>query len=278
MVFAMHKRTRIGCEDIIQQAISQCPVPTIQQYIVRNYQKNTRSWALWARQHSPLLLQVTSTNALESYHSELKRTTSPTFGLIGASHKVVELDVKRRSDAEIVAFDFRTKKLSVANVNDEILVEVHKFPLPIQKLLVGELCAVEKRLEKGKGAPGLTLAKFECLFHHKYLLPCKHIFHEHMYGANKLLAGEGWRRFQRMFEESGFEVYESRGLVEVERVEQTEEERGVENRRVAVNELMERTRDQYWRVEERGDIERSQAFVRLLESSLEDVLGFSQAR
>ena len=40
-------------------------------------------FALWARQHSPLLLQVTFTNPLESYHSELKRTTSFLYGLIG---------------------------------------------------------------------------------------------------------------------------------------------------------------------------------------------------
>ena len=45
--------------------------------------RNTQQWALWARQHSPLLLQVTSTNPLESYHSELKRSSSPKYGLIG---------------------------------------------------------------------------------------------------------------------------------------------------------------------------------------------------
>jgi hypothetical protein len=83
MLHAMHKRTRIGCESLIQEAINECANPTIKKYILRNYTKNTHQWALWARQHSPLLLQVTSTNALESYHSELKRTTSPKHGLIG---------------------------------------------------------------------------------------------------------------------------------------------------------------------------------------------------
>jgi transposase-like protein len=83
MLHAMHKRTRIGCESLIQEAINECANPTIKKYILRNYAKNTHQWALWARQHSPLLLQVTSTNALESYHSELKRTTSPKHGLIG---------------------------------------------------------------------------------------------------------------------------------------------------------------------------------------------------
>ena len=38
---------------------------------------------MWTRQHSPLLLQVTSTNPLESYHSELKRLTSSSHSLIG---------------------------------------------------------------------------------------------------------------------------------------------------------------------------------------------------
>ena len=41
MIHAMHKRTRIGCVDIVQQAINECPNLTIKQYILRNYVKNT---------------------------------------------------------------------------------------------------------------------------------------------------------------------------------------------------------------------------------------------
>jgi hypothetical protein len=83
MITVMHKRTKIGCKKLIQNAINNCTVPTIQNYIRRNYMKNTQQWALWVHQHSPLLLQVTSTNLLESYHNELKRITSPSYGLIG---------------------------------------------------------------------------------------------------------------------------------------------------------------------------------------------------
>ena len=85
MIVVMHKRTRIGYEQLIQDAINNCSVLTIQNYIKRNYMKNTERWALWARQHSPLLLQVTSTNPLESYHSEIKTLTSSKYGLIGMS-------------------------------------------------------------------------------------------------------------------------------------------------------------------------------------------------
>src|SRR3954447_26321840 len=85
MIAMMHKRTKISCEQLVQDAINKCPIPTIQNYIKRNYAKNTQQWALWACQHSPLLLQVSSTNPLESYHSKLKRSTSSLHGLIGMS-------------------------------------------------------------------------------------------------------------------------------------------------------------------------------------------------
>jgi len=49
MIAVMHKRTKIGCESLIQDAINHCPVPSIQNYIKRNYTKNTEKWGLWAR-------------------------------------------------------------------------------------------------------------------------------------------------------------------------------------------------------------------------------------
>src|SRR5262249_19785124 len=78
-----------------------------------------------------------------------------------------------------------------------------------------------------------------CLFYHRYLLPCKHIFHGHINGMTRLLDGRGRRYFQGMFEESGLEVYESRDVVEVKGFEYTEEERAAGSWRLAVNELME---------------------------------------
>ena len=98
------------------------------------------------------------------------------------------------------------------------------------------------RLEKGKGVPGLTSLNCYCLFRIRYLLPCKHIFHEHFYG-NKLLTADVWRMFQEMFEESGFEVYESReSFIEYVQVEQQKE---AEHRRLTVAKLTERVHDRY---------------------------------
>ncbi|PKY48699.1 hypothetical protein RhiirA4_464361 [Rhizophagus irregularis] len=270
MIAAMHKRTKVGCESLVQDAINHgSSVPSVQNYIKRNYTKNTEKWGLWARQHSPLLLQVTSTNSLESFHSELKKTTSSLHGLIGAVHGIVNIDCKKRSEAESASFDFRIKKVSAYGVDDDILEEIQKFPFPFQQLIIKEACTVINRLEKGKGVPGLTSLNCFCLFRHRYLLPCKHIFHEHMYG-NKLLTAEVWKMFHEMFEESGFEVYESRESF-IEYV-QTEQQKGAESRKIAVGELTERMRDRYWRVEEMGDVERTQSFISMLEAFVDLII------
>jgi hypothetical protein len=82
MIQAMNKTTQIGCDMMIQQALAACSVAEVTA-VIKRYSQNSKEWALWARQHSPLLLQVTTTNPLESYHSELKRLSSKTHGLFG---------------------------------------------------------------------------------------------------------------------------------------------------------------------------------------------------
>jgi hypothetical protein len=191
------------------------------------------------------------------------------FFTLGAVRGIVNIDCKKRSEAESVVFNYRVKKVSAYGVDDDILEEIQKFPLPFQKLMIKEACAVMNRLEKGKGVPGLTSLDCFCLFRHRYLLPCKHIFHEHMYG-NKLLTSDVWRMFHEIFEESGFEVYESR-VTFVEYI-QTEQQKSAENRKIAVGELTERVRDMYWRVEEMGDAEKTQSFISMLEASVNPII------
>ena len=183
---------------------------------------------------------------------------------LDASHKIIAIDIKKWTDSESVAFNFRTKKISAYGLEDEILEEIHKFPFPMQQMLIKEAGAVMDRLTKGKGAPGLTSLDCHCLFRNRYLLPCKHIFHEHTYSDTKLLTANAWKVFQELFEENGFEVYESRELVMIDVPEQTEEEKKTENRPLFVNKLSEWLRDRYYRAEEKDSAE---AFIEKLEAS-----------
>ena len=191
--------------------------------------------------------------------------------MLGAAHKIVIVDRKKLADSERVVFDFRTKKISAYGIDDEILKEIHKFPFPLQQMLVKQAFAMMNRLVKDKGVPELFSLDCHCLFRNRYMLPCKHIFHEHIYGNTKLLTANAWRTFQEIFEESGFEVYEHRELIIVEEPERTEEEKKAENRRLAMCELTERLRDKYWRVEE-SNAGQAEAFITNLEASLNQFL------
>ncbi|CAB4482626.1 hypothetical protein RhiirA1_475786 [Rhizophagus irregularis] len=90
-----------------------------------------------------------------------------------------------------------------------------------------------------------------------------------MYG-NKLLTSDVWQIFHEIFEESGFEVYESQESF-IEYV-QTEQQKRAEDRRIAVGELTERMCDRYWHVKETGDAERTQSFISILEATVNPII------
>ena len=75
-----------------------------------------------------------------------------------------------------------------------------------------------------------------------------------------------------MFDEAGFDIYIHHELVDLEVSRMTEAEKATENRQLAISELMERVHDIYWRVEERGNIEQTGAFIRELKDRIEPVL------
>jgi hypothetical protein len=58
-----------------------------------------------------------------------------TFYILGAIHNIVNINCKKRSEAESAFFDFRVKKISAYGVDDDILEEIQKFPFPFQQLI-----------------------------------------------------------------------------------------------------------------------------------------------
>ena len=58
--------TKGGCEESIQAALAHAPDEEKAQYIERQWWKTRQQWAYYARQHSSLLLQVPTTNPVES--------------------------------------------------------------------------------------------------------------------------------------------------------------------------------------------------------------------
>ena len=60
--------------------------------------------------------------------------------------------------------------------------------------------------------------------------------------------------FKKCLQKMGFEIYESRGLVEVNISEKIKTEREVENQHLTVNELLKKTQNIYQKTEKEGDV------------------------
>ena len=73
-----------------------------------------------------------------------------------------------------------------------------------------------------------------------------------------------------MFEECGYEIYEGRETI-IEFV-QTKERKEAEDRRLSVVELTEKIRDKYWNVEEMGNVKNTEAFISMLETSINPII------
>ncbi|CAG8570414.1 5911_t:CDS:2, partial [Scutellospora calospora] len=63
---------------------------------------------------------------------------------------------------------------------------------------------------------------------------------------SSILMSEVWYCFQETFIESGLEVYQLRQLVEIPLIQKSDAEKNAEKSQQVMNELFERTKDQYY--------------------------------
>ena len=66
------RKTELGCDDSLKKALAAAPEEK-RQYIDREWVQTKSKWANYARQHSCILLQCMTTNAVESWHASIKK-------------------------------------------------------------------------------------------------------------------------------------------------------------------------------------------------------------
>ena len=69
----IYRKTEAGCLEDINLAIDAAPNEETKQYIINEWLNDRFSWTLFARQHSAILLQVTTTNPVEVWHKQIKQ-------------------------------------------------------------------------------------------------------------------------------------------------------------------------------------------------------------
>jgi len=75
----MYRQTEKGCIDLIRMAIEALPTPDYKMgldYIQKELIKKIPLWAQCKREHSMILLQIRTTNAVESWHRVFKHSFS----------------------------------------------------------------------------------------------------------------------------------------------------------------------------------------------------------
>jgi hypothetical protein len=260
---AMHARTSFKCETLINQAIS-INRNGKKQYIRKRWNlERSRMWATWSRTHSPILLQVTTTNSVENYHSELKRKGNINLGLhcgfqgvlLGTDELLKQKMIQRKKRIELDAM----KQSKIVSMYPEL----QKLPLAVQQMIHNQYQAALKRFEEGRSYQISTETYVcSCDFYYKYLLPCKHMFFEDLgIEGDSFFDDECWDDFTDDWEECGFDVYYGK---ETYATEPTTTNDDLPNRRF--NEMQERIRTAYYRYENNPDLQK--AFLIEMDSML----------
>ena len=83
---AMFTFTGVKCLELCEQALRIAP-DDLKVYVQTHWLETRAKWAMFARQQSPLLLQVTTTNPCEAWHRDLKVAAGATKGKVATSGK-----------------------------------------------------------------------------------------------------------------------------------------------------------------------------------------------
>jgi len=258
-----NRRTEPGARDSVEQAIRYAASPEKARYIQVNWLANLRMWANCAREHSALLLQVLSTNANEAFHRSLKSlakltklTIHPKYSLSGIIGKIAECALQYDARAQKTAYDWSRKKL-IAAVEYPWL---NLFPYPVQLLLLVEIKAADDLAESGLEPEYSGISTCDCRFARSYWLPCRHVLCAYNCGS---IDEPDWASAAEQFEESGFEVYYTRALVESEDDDHVTISRVVQAKQVT-GEILDSVRTRFFELTEYSDSLDSEEQSRLL--------------
>jgi len=201
LMSAIHANTKNGCATRLRQAHDMAN-DNVKKYLNRMFSlDSSASWAMYARNHSCLLLQSLTTNNVENYHSQIKSgrrgiALGKKNGMMAVVDTATKVDNGRLASAATAALKFRTRNLSLCNLYPKLAT----FPHPVQVLINEQFTAATEKFEEGQ-TPTEDMASPHCgcTFYRKYFLPCRHIFLMDL-AVGSFLTDERW-------EEGGFEHY-----------------------------------------------------------------------
>lgn len=272
-----NRRTKAGALESTYQAIKYAEDEKSADYIRLNWLPDIEKWGNYARVHSALLLQVTSTNPIEAYHRSLKALASitklvirPKYSFAGIIALIGQCDDAYNTRARQASYHWAKKKLSATLEHPWL----EKFPYQIQRLLLDEIRAAETLAELGQEPTLDDDDKCACKFVRAYWLPCRHVILAFEYLS--VIEEPDWQDYADQFDESGFEIYSTRTLVEVENEPSRAQSRAIEAK-LNTSEALDQVRSRFFEISELSDQLDEEEKDRLLARWENDVARFSSS-
>ncbi|KAI9704232.1 MAG: hypothetical protein M1836_007093 [Candelina mexicana] len=148
------------------------------------------------------------------------------------------------------------------------------FSLLLQKLIAAEIKAADNDCDEGEDPREIDdLSSCDCLFFQKYQLPCRHIWLQHKLWG--MIKEEDFDRWNHMFDDSGFEIYECMGT-EYYHKDIDEDIGAPARRRLDMREILDSVKSQYYELEEQvADLPaaRADGIMRLWIATLDRITG-----
>ena len=126
---------------------------------------------------------------------------------------------------------------------------LRKFPYPVQKLIVDQWKLAAKELTDEETSADEFFDELICLvdwlFWRQYQFSCKHLWHYNI--VFDAFQSSDWAIWAEMFEDSGFEMYETSISLKVERHEEIEE---IERHMLQMKEVLNAIKKKYYEIAE----------------------------
>ncbi|KAF8442551.1 hypothetical protein BGX38DRAFT_781920 [Terfezia claveryi] len=134
MYYFTEVQNRNLCEHAVTAATGIDNVGNTAKYIQTYWPQTASKWAMYARQHSLLLLQVTTTNACEAWHRNLKsgaglsKGQAASHGIYGMILNIINAAQDVDNRAAVAKTNFRNRKLTVCTKQ---YPDIGQLPVPI---------------------------------------------------------------------------------------------------------------------------------------------------
>jgi hypothetical protein len=147
----------------------------------------------------------------------------------------------------LTAYDWPKKKISATLGHPW----PNDFPYPVQLFLLDEIRAAEKLAESGHDSRlSADQPTCDCRFTRSYWLPCRHVIYAFKYLG--LIEKPNYTKFTNQFNESEFEIYSTRALVDEEENNHVSMSRELQAKQVT-SETLDEIRTRFFELAEYAD-------------------------